>query len=148
MVHEQMQGYDGTLPGSPGERRVGTRALVDRPVDLFVDGFRHRCRVVNASVSGMLVHLTKALAQREPHLLTECEIDAGSGRRVHVMTRTVWRRDAMKAVLFVGLGPVAREEIADMVSRVLRPASTEVDRLDAAEREDQIARRRRIGLVA
>jgi hypothetical protein len=54
----------------------------------------------------------------------------------------------MQAVRFVGLGPVAREEIAAMVSRVLRPVSTEVDRLDAAEREDQIARRRRIGLVA
>jgi hypothetical protein len=35
-----------------------------------------------------------------------------------------------------------------MVSRARRPASTEVDRLDAAEREDQIARRRKIGLVA
>ena len=47
------------------ERRVSSRAQVDVPICALVDGFRHACRAVDLSPTGMAVELPRALRERD-----------------------------------------------------------------------------------
>ena len=109
------RGGDGVRPSSPAERRFGLRMWLELPVDVLVDGFPHRCRMVDASSTGMVVELAKAIAAREPELLHTYEIHVSAEKVLHVHARTIWRSGAIQAVRFVGLGDDEQAGIAEMI---------------------------------
>jgi hypothetical protein len=104
------------------ERRIGSRAQVDFPVRAFVDGFRHACRAVDISPTGMVVQRTKSLAARGAPMQAAMQLDLGH-RKIGMRVRTVWHDGPLQAVRFVVMN--------------------DVDRLEIAERMDEIARERR-----
>ena len=132
------RGLDGISPGSERERRLGFEKWIDLPVDVVVDGFPHRCRLVDASSTGMVVELTKTLAARDPQLLGTYEIHVSPGKILHVHGRTVWRSGALQAARFVGLSDDDRASIAEMVGTALLRVTSDVDRLQVAEQRDRL----------
>jgi hypothetical protein len=136
-------GWQGFLSSSARERRAGLRVWIDLPVEVPVDGYRHRCRVVEASPIGMVVALTRALAVRDPPLVGTYEIHVSPSRVLRVQARTVWRRGATQAVRFVGLTEDDRKAVDEMVWEALRLESNDVDRIDLAERRDHQEHRER-----
>jgi len=132
----------GLGPSSYGDRRRGPRVWVDLPVDMYVDALARRGRVVDVSVSGMVLELTEALADRKPYLFATYAIHAGGPRPVCVAARTVWRRGAMQASCFVALSDEQRAALGEMVKTALRRAS-EIVRLELAERRDRGSARAR-----
>lgn len=101
------------------ERRVGSRAQVDLPVSAFVDGFRHHCRAVDLSVTGMVFERTKSLAARFVPQLSAFELALGM-RPIRVRARTVWSQDRLQAVRFVVMNDVDRLTIAEHLDRMTR----------------------------
>ena len=51
--------------GGDGTHRVVAKACGDVPICALVDGFRHECRAVDLSPTGMVLERTRALAARE-----------------------------------------------------------------------------------
>jgi hypothetical protein len=101
------------------ERRGGLRAACDAPVSAFVDGFRHPCRAVDLSPTGMLYERSRSLGLREPYELNAYELRLGD-RRIRVRARTVWTRDRLCAVRFVVMNDVDRLTIAEHIDDVAR----------------------------
>jgi hypothetical protein len=123
-------------PSSNGERRHGSRVWVDLPVDVYVNGLARRCRVVDVSLSGMVIELTDALAKSKPHSCSIYAIHPGGQRALRVAARTVWQRGAMQASCFVALSDDERATLGEMVNTALRRAS-DIARLELAERTDR-----------
>jgi hypothetical protein len=109
---------------------------VDLPVDVYIDGLRHRCRAVDVSVSGMVLELPPALAFQRPYLFGTYAIHAGGPRPLCVAARTVWRRGATQASRFISVPHVERAALGVMVETALRRAS-DLTRLELAERKDR-----------
>ena len=101
------------------ERRGGLRALCDAPVSAFVDGYRHPCRAIDLSPTGMLYERSRALGLREPYELNAYEIRLGA-RKIQLRARTVWTRERLCAVRFVVMNDVDRLSIAEHIDDVAR----------------------------
>ena len=102
------------------ERRIGSRGQVDFPVSALVDGFRHNCRAVDLSPTGMLLERTKSLAGRTLHLLNALELQLEGERPIRMRARTVWSQDRLQAVRFVVMHDVDRLEIAEHLDRMAK----------------------------
>jgi hypothetical protein len=102
------------------ERRISSRAQVDLPVAAFVDGFKHDCRAVDISPTGMVVERTRSLAARTLSTLTALELQLGEARPIRVRARTVWSKDRLQAVRFVVMNDVDRLTIAEHLDRMAR----------------------------
>jgi hypothetical protein len=100
------------------ERRIGSRGQVDFPVSALVDGFRHACRAVELSPTGMVVERTKSLAGRTLHLLNVLELRLDGELKIRMRARTVWSKDRLHAVRFVVMQDVDRLEIAEHLDRM------------------------------
>ncbi len=101
------------------ERRISLRAPVDVPICALVDGFRHACRAVDLSPTGMLVERTGAFASRELPQLSPFEIYL-AGRPIRARARPVWSRDGLTGVRFVWMNDVDRLTIAELIDAKLR----------------------------
>ena len=102
------------------ERRTSVRFAVDLPAFQLVDGFRHVCRTVDLSTTGMVVQRGRALAGREPPQLGAYEIHLGGKRPVRVRARTVRSEGALVAVRFVVVHDVDRLTIAEHADALAR----------------------------
>jgi hypothetical protein len=120
------------------ERRHAARAWTDLPVDVLVNGFSHHCRVMDISLTGMLVELTRPLAALTPQLLGTYGVQVNATQNLNLKARTVWRQGAMQAVCFVGLGDDDQLMIAETVALAVRRLATDVERLDLAELRDRL----------
>jgi hypothetical protein len=115
---------------------------VDFPVDVYSDGSAHRCRVVDVSLSGMVLVLTEDLAAQQRYQFESYTIYAGGRGPLCVAARTVWRLGVLQAARFVALSDDERTALGEIVETALRRASGVV-RLDLAERRDrELAERR------
>jgi hypothetical protein len=129
-------GRSGLHPTSDGERRRGSRVWVDLPVDVTINGRAYRCRVVDVSLSGMVLELDEALVTQGAYQIGTYAIHAGGSRPLRVAARTVWRRGAMQASSFVAVPDDERATLGQMVDAALRRARDLV-RLELAERKDR-----------
>jgi hypothetical protein len=101
------------------ERRISSRAQVDVPICALVDGFRHACRAVDLSPTGMVVERSRALASRELPQVSPFELYLG-GRPIRARARPVWSRDRLVAVRFVWMNDVDRLTIAELLDKKAR----------------------------
>jgi hypothetical protein len=101
------------------ERRISSRAQVDVPICALVDGYRHACRAIDLSPTGMLVDRTRELSERALHLVSPFEIFLGQ-RPIRARARPVWSQDRLVAVRFVWMNDVDRLTIAEMLDRKAR----------------------------
>jgi hypothetical protein len=102
------------------ERRVSLRAQVDVPVSAMVDGFRHECRAVDLSPTGMVFERTRTLAARALPRLNPFEIHIGEARSIRARARSVWSRGRLLAVRFVSMNDADRLTIAELLDRKAR----------------------------
>lgn len=100
------------------ERRSAARIAVDLPAFCLLDGFRHACRTVDLSTTGMVVHRPRALSEREPHQLGAYEVHLDGRRPIRVRARTVRSEGALLAVRFVVVHDVDRLTIAEHADRL------------------------------
>ena len=71
------------------ERRIASRAQVDVPICAFVDGFRHECRAVDLSPSGMVVEVSRGLGRRALPQVNPLEIYLGGDRPIRTRARSL-----------------------------------------------------------
>lgn len=102
------------------ERRNAARMMVDVPTWCLLDGFRHACRTVDLSTTGMLVERTRALAERDPPQLGAYELHLDRSRPIRVRARTVRSEGRVLAVRFVVVHDVDRLTIAEHADRFAR----------------------------
>jgi hypothetical protein len=102
------------------ERRVSCRAQVDIPVHAFVDSFRHHCRAIDLSTTGMVFERPRALEGRDLPGLQPFEIHLGSGRPLRARARAVWSDGRLSAVRFVVMNDADRLTIAEHFDRMVR----------------------------
>jgi hypothetical protein len=95
------------------ERRQGARAHVDLFVSALVDGYRHRCRAVDLSTTGMVIERSPALAARSLSGVAPFELELGSGRPIRLRARPIWDRDRLLALRFVYMSDADRLSIAE-----------------------------------
>ena len=107
---------------------------VDLPVDVYVHGLAHRCRVVDLSLSGMVIELPPALVVDRPQMFCAYAIHGGP-RPLCVEARRVWQYGAVRASRFVFLASAERAALGELVDTAHRRAA-EVTRLELAERRD------------
>lgn len=101
------------------ERRFSPRAQVDVPICALVDGFRHACRAVDLSPTGMVVERSPALASRELPQVSPFEIYL-AGRPIRARARPVWSRDRLVGVRFVWMNDADRLTIAELLDRKVK----------------------------
>jgi len=101
------------------ERRISSRAQVDVPICALVDGFRHACRAVDLSPTGMVVALPRVLASRELSQVSPFEIYL-AGRPIPARARPVWSRERLTGVRFVWMSDADRLTIAELLDRKTR----------------------------
>ena len=89
------------------------------PICALVDGFRHDCRAVDLSPTGMVVQRSATLASRHFAQVSPFEIYLGS-RPIRARARPVWSRDRLLAVRFVWMSDVDRLTIAELLDRKAR----------------------------
>lgn len=94
--------------------------MVDVPTWCLLDGFRHACRTVDLSATGMLLERTRTLAEREPPHLGAYELHLDGRRPIRVRGRTVRWDGRIVAVRFVVMHDVDRLTIAEHADRVAR----------------------------
>jgi hypothetical protein len=104
------------------ERRISSRrARVDMPVFAIVDGFRHACRAVDLSSTGMVIERTKRLASRELVSMSAYELWlAGEAGPIQARARNVWTQGHLTALRFVVMNDVDRLNIAEHLDRLQR----------------------------
>ncbi len=101
------------------ERRIASRAQVDVPICAFVDGFRHDCRAVDLSPSGMVVEVSRGLGRRALPQVNPFEIYLGE-RLIRTRARSVWVHERLHAVRFVVMNDADRLTIAELLDRKVR----------------------------
>lgn len=99
------------------ERRSGPRTLCDYGFTAIIDGYRHACRAVDLSVSGLVFERSRGLLERELHQVTAFELDVGRGRPIRLRGRPVWNRDRLTAIRFVMINDADRLTIAEHLDR-------------------------------
>ncbi len=103
------------------ERRGSlNRARVDLPVFSFVDGFRHACRAIDLSSTGMVISRSRALRDRDLPILSAFELHLREQGPIRGRARSVWTRDGLHAVRFVTMEDVDRLTIAEHLDRLAR----------------------------
>jgi hypothetical protein len=95
------------------ERRNAARMMVDLPAWCVMGGFRHACRAIDLSTTGMVVQRTKNLALREPHQIGAYEFTLGESRSIRVRARPGRADGLLLAVRFVVVHDVDRLTIAE-----------------------------------
>lgn len=101
------------------ERRISSRAQVDVPVYAFIDGFRHECRGVDLSATGMVFQRSRGLVAREISGINPFEIHL-AGQSIRARARCVWGSERLQAVRFVLMHDVDRLTIAEHLDRLVR----------------------------
>ena len=99
------------------ERRFGPRAHCDFPLVAIVDGFRHACRAVDLSVSGLVFERPRGLVDRELSQITAFELDLGAGRPIRLRGRPVWAEERLQAIRFVSMNDADRLTLAEQLDR-------------------------------
>jgi hypothetical protein len=99
------------------ERRSGPRTLCDYSLTALIDGYRHACRAVDLSVSGLVFERPRSLVERELHQVTAFELDVGRGRPIRLRGRPVWNRERLTAIRFVLINDADRLTIAEHLDR-------------------------------
>ena len=99
------------------ERRSGPRTLCDYSLTAIIDGYRHLCRAVDLSVSGLVVERSRALLDREFHQVTAFELDLGATRPIRLRGRPIWTRDRLTAIRFVAINDADRLTLAEYLDR-------------------------------
>ena len=94
--------------------------MVDLPAYCLLDGYRHVCRTIDLSTTGMVVQRGRALVDRDPMQLGAYEIILGDRRPIRVRARTVRSDGPLLAVRFVVVHDVDRLTIAEHADRVAR----------------------------
>jgi hypothetical protein len=102
------------------ERRISSRAQVDLPICALVDGFRHACRAVDLSTTGMVFERSRGLFARELCDINPFEIYLAGSRPIRARGRSVWTRERLQAVRFVVMNDVDRLTIAEQLDRMVR----------------------------
>jgi hypothetical protein len=104
------------------DRRLSSRrARVDMPVFAIVDGFRHGCRAVDLSSTGMVIERSRSLAGRELSNLAAYELRLGAEERpILARARNVWSKEHLQALRFVVMHDVDRLLIAEHLDRLAR----------------------------
>jgi hypothetical protein len=102
------------------ERRNAARMMVDVPTWCLLDGFRHACRTVDLSATGMLVQRTRTLADRDPPQIGAYELHLEGRRPIRVRARTVRSEGRVLAVRFVVVHDVDRLTIAEHADTIAR----------------------------
>jgi hypothetical protein len=107
------------------ERRTSSRAHVDFPVHAHVDGYRHGCRAIDLSASGMVVERTPSLASRGAPETGLLELDLRDGQLpIRVRARTVWSKGRLLAVRFIAIHDVDRLAIAEQLDQCMKQRQT------------------------
>lgn len=91
---------------------------VDLPTFYLLNGYRHACRAVDLSTTGMVVQRPRALAERETHQLGAYEVHLDGRRPIRVRARTVRSEGLLLAVRFVVVHDVDRLTIAEHADRL------------------------------
>lgn len=99
------------------ERRSGPRTLCDYSLTAIIDGYRHLCRAVDVSVSGLVLVRSRVLLDREFYQITAFELDIGGSRPIRLRGRPVWTRDRLTAIRFVAINDVDRLTLAEHLDR-------------------------------
>ena len=94
--------------------------MVDVPTWCLLDGFRHACRTVDLSATGMLVERPRNLAERDPPHLGAYELHLDAARPIRVRGRTVRSEGRILAVRFVVVHDVDRLTIAEHADTLSR----------------------------
>ncbi len=94
--------------------------MVDVPTWCLLDGFRHACRAVDLSATGMLVERPRTLAERDPPQLGAYELHLDASRPIRVRGRTVRSEGRILAVRFVVVHDVDRLTIAEHADTLSR----------------------------
>jgi PilZ domain len=102
------------------ERRNAARMMVDLPTWCLLDGFRHACRAVDLSATGMLLERGRSLEGRDPLQLGAYELHLEGRRPIRVRGRTVRAEGRVVAVRFVVMHDVDRLTIAEHADRLTR----------------------------
>ncbi len=102
------------------ERRISSRAQVDVAICALVDGFRHECRAIELSPTGMLLERSRALEGRTVHELAPFEIALPGARPIRTRARPVWTKGRLQAVKFVAMHDADRLTLAEMLDRKVR----------------------------
>ena len=100
------------------ERRISSRAQVDVPICALIDGFRHECRAIDLSSTGMVFERSRALFAKELTTVNPFEIYL-AGQRIRTRARCVWGKDRLQAVRFVVMSDVDRLSIAEHLDRLV-----------------------------
>lgn len=106
------------------ERRISSRAQVDVPICALVAGFRHACRTIDLSPTGMLIERSRALLSHDLPQVSPFELYLGEGRPIRARARPVWSRDRLLAVRFVWMNDADRLTIAELLDRKMRQGET------------------------
>ncbi len=101
------------------ERRISSRAQVDLPICALVDGYRHACRAIDLSPTGMVVERSRALVERHLTQASPFEIYLGP-RPIRARARPVWSHERLVGVRFVWMNDVDRLTIAELLDRKAR----------------------------
>src|SRR3954470_18665834 len=102
------------------ERRISSRAQVDVPICALIDGFRHECRALDLSPTGMVFERSRALAGRQLAQTSPFEIYLPDSRPIRARARPVWGKQRLLAVKFVMINDVDRLTIAELLDRKVR----------------------------
>lgn len=89
------------------------------PTYALVDGFRHTCRAIDLSPTGMVVDRSSALAARDLPQVSPFEIHLGP-RPIRARARPVWTRGSLLAVRFVWMNDADRLTIAELLDQKMR----------------------------
>lgn len=94
--------------------------MVDVPAWCFVDGFRHPCRTVDLSATGMVVERPRSLWDRDPPQLAPYELHLAGRRPIRVRARFVRGDARVVAVRFVVMHDADRLTIAEHADHLAR----------------------------
>ena len=90
------------------DRRWGERIPTDCPSVTYRHGIAHRCRALDLSTGGALLYWPN----QQPPMLMRLELTLAE-RTLHTLARTLWSRNDMLAVRFIGLADAERLDIAE-----------------------------------
>jgi len=95
-------------------RRFGARLRTDLAVTTYHRGEARACRAVDLSPTGALI---QRRSTTDPPLLHDLELDLSHREPLRTLARTVWSKDNLMGVRFVGLSDVDRLDIAEELDR-------------------------------
>jgi hypothetical protein len=104
------------------ERRTTPRASLGTIfLNKYIDGFPHLVKLVDVSAGGMLVRKFHQPDLSREHFTVELGVP-GRPERMWLWTRRVWENEELVALRFVGIDPIDRGRLAQLVDGARRAA--------------------------